>query len=105
MNGAHRDLPVLTHLFPNRRFSDLFNRYRGGSSLAGRAGSRVFERGRPMRIDMVPIGDNPPESLNVIIEVPVGGEPVKYEFDKKSGALFVDRILQDRKSTRLNSSH
>src|SRR3546814_4482852 len=63
------------------------------SSLAGRAGSRVFERGRPMRIDMVPIGDNPPESLNVIIEVPVGGEPVKYEFDKKSGALFVDRIL------------
>src|SRR3546814_13486107 len=46
-----------------------------------------------MRIDMVPIGDNPPESLNVIIEVPVGGEPVKYEFDKKSGALFVDRIL------------
>src|SRR3546814_2905656 len=59
-----------------------FNRYSAGSSLAGRAGSRVFERGRPMRIDMVPIGDNPPESLNVIIEVPVGGEPVKYEFDR-----------------------
>jgi inorganic pyrophosphatase len=46
-----------------------------------------------MRIDMIPVGDNPPESLNVIIEVPVGGEPVKYEFDKASGALFVDRIL------------
>ena len=46
-----------------------------------------------MRIDMIPTGDNPPESLNVIIEVPVGGEPVKYEFDKASGALFVDRIL------------
>ena len=46
-----------------------------------------------MRIDMIPVGDNPPESLNVIIEVPVGGEPVKYEFDKESGALFVDRIL------------
>jgi len=46
-----------------------------------------------MRIDLIPVGDNPPESLNVIIEVPVGGEPVKYEFDKKSGALFVDRIL------------
>ena len=29
-----------------------------------------------MRIDMIPTGDNPPESLNVIIEVPVGGEPV-----------------------------
>ena len=46
-----------------------------------------------MRIDMIPTGDNPPESLNVVIEVPIGGEPVKYEFDKASGALFVDRIL------------
>src|SRR5690606_38280758 len=46
-----------------------------------------------MRIEHIPVGDNPPESLNVIIEVPTGGEPVKYEFDKQSGALFVDRIL------------
>ena len=46
-----------------------------------------------MDINKIPIGDNPPESLNVVIEVPVGGEPVKYEFDKASGALFVDRIL------------
>ena len=46
-----------------------------------------------MDITKIPIGDNPPESLNVIIEVPVNGEPVKYEFDKASGALFVDRIL------------
>jgi inorganic pyrophosphatase len=46
-----------------------------------------------MNIDLIPVGDDPPNSLNVIIEVPVGGEPVKYEFDKKSGALFVDRIL------------
>jgi inorganic pyrophosphatase len=46
-----------------------------------------------MNIDLIPVGDSPPDSLNVIIEVPVGGEPVKYEFDKKSGALFVDRIL------------
>jgi inorganic pyrophosphatase len=46
-----------------------------------------------MRIDMIPIGEDPPHSLNVIIEVPLGGEPVKYEFDKASGALFVDRIL------------
>ena len=46
-----------------------------------------------MNIDLIPAGDNPPESLNVIIEVPIGGEPVKYEFDKASGALFVDRIL------------
>ena len=46
-----------------------------------------------MRIVFIPTGENPPESLNVIIEVPTGGEPVKYEFDKVSGALFVDRIL------------
>ena len=46
-----------------------------------------------MRIDLIPVGDDPPRSVNVIIEVPVGGEPVKYEFDKASGALFVDRIL------------
>ena len=46
-----------------------------------------------MRIDLIPIGKNPPDDLNVIIEVPTGGEPVKYEFDKASGALFVDRIL------------
>jgi inorganic pyrophosphatase len=46
-----------------------------------------------MRIDLVPVGDDPPNSLNVLVEVPIGGEPVKYEFDKASGALFVDRIL------------
>ncbi len=46
-----------------------------------------------MRIDLIPAGDNPPETLNVLIEVPIGGEPVKYEFDKASGALYVDRIL------------
>jgi inorganic pyrophosphatase len=46
-----------------------------------------------MRIDLIPVGDNPPEEINVIIEVPIGGEPVKYELDKDSGALFVDRIL------------
>ncbi|MEY4502319.1 MAG: hypothetical protein RIS52_2209, partial [Pseudomonadota bacterium] len=46
-----------------------------------------------MRIDLIPAGDNPPDSLNVLIEVPIGGEPVKYEIDKASGALFVDRIL------------
>src|SRR5207253_8899309 len=46
-----------------------------------------------MNISLIPTGDNPPENINVVIEVPVGGEPVKYEFDKVSGALFVDRIL------------
>lgn len=46
-----------------------------------------------MRIDAIPTGKNPPEDVNVIIEVPIGGEPIKYEMDKASGALFVDRFL------------
>ena len=47
----------------------------------------------PMDISKISVGENAPDNLNVIIEVPTGGEPVKYEFDKASGALFVDRIL------------
>ncbi|NKB29044.1 MAG: inorganic diphosphatase [Rhodobacteraceae bacterium] len=46
-----------------------------------------------MDINAIPIGENPPEDINVIIEVPIGGEPIKYELDKASGALFVDRFL------------
>ncbi|MEL6734295.1 MAG: inorganic diphosphatase [Pseudomonadota bacterium] len=46
-----------------------------------------------MRIDAISIGHNPPEDINVIVEVPVGGEPIKYEMDKASGAMFVDRFL------------
>src|ERR1041384_5117237 len=46
-----------------------------------------------MDISKTPTGKTPPEDLNVVIEVPTGGEPGKYEFDKASGALFVDRIL------------
>ncbi|MCB1473647.1 MAG: inorganic diphosphatase [Rhodobiaceae bacterium] len=46
-----------------------------------------------MRIDAIAIGINPPEDINVIIEVPVGGEPVKYEMDKEAGTMFVDRFL------------
>jgi len=46
-----------------------------------------------MRIDAIPIGKNPPHDVNVIIEVPVGGEPIKYELDKEAGALYVDRFL------------
>ncbi|MFZ4805913.1 MAG: inorganic diphosphatase [Hyphomicrobiaceae bacterium] len=46
-----------------------------------------------MRIDAVLTGNNPPEDINVIVEVPVGGEPIKYEMDKASGTLFVDRFL------------
>jgi inorganic pyrophosphatase len=46
-----------------------------------------------MRIDQIPIGVNPPHDVNVLVECPLGGEPIKYELDKDSGALFVDRIL------------
>jgi inorganic pyrophosphatase len=46
-----------------------------------------------MRLDAIKIGNNPPHDINVVIEVPVGGEPIKYEMDKPSGALFVDRFL------------
>ena len=46
-----------------------------------------------MDITRIPIGRAPPFDLNVIVEVPAGGEPVKYEMDKASGALFVDRFL------------
>ena len=46
-----------------------------------------------MRIDAISIGKNPPEDVNVIIEVPIGGEPIKYELDKASGTLVVDRFL------------
>jgi inorganic pyrophosphatase len=46
-----------------------------------------------MRIEAIPTGKNPPHDVNVIIEVPVGGEPIKYEMDKEAGTLFVDRFL------------
>jgi inorganic pyrophosphatase len=46
-----------------------------------------------MRIDAVSTGKNPPHEVNVIVEVPVGGEPIKYEMDKEAGTLVVDRFL------------
>ncbi len=46
-----------------------------------------------MDMSKIPAGENPPTDINVIIEVPLGGEPIKYELDKDSGAMFVDRFL------------
>lgn len=46
-----------------------------------------------MRIDAIAIGKNPPEDINVVVEVPVGGQPIKYEMDKDAGTLVVDRFL------------
>lgn len=46
-----------------------------------------------MRLDAIAAGEDPPHDINVIIEVPIGGEPIKYEMNKASGALVVDRFL------------
>jgi inorganic pyrophosphatase len=46
-----------------------------------------------LRLDAISIGRNPPEEVNVVVEVPVGGEPIKYEMDKAAGTLVVDRFL------------
>jgi len=46
-----------------------------------------------MEMKKIKVGENPPFDINVIIEVPLGGEPIKYEMDKESGAMFVDRFL------------
>ncbi len=49
-----------------------------------------------MNIDKIPAGKNPPKDINVVIEIPGGaggGAPVKYEIDKESGAVFVDRVV------------
>jgi inorganic pyrophosphatase len=46
-----------------------------------------------MDIREIPAGRNPPTDINVFIEIPLGGTPVKYELDKASGALMVDRFL------------
>lgn len=46
-----------------------------------------------MSLNKVPSGRNLPDDFNVIIEIPMHGEPVKYEVDKESGAIFVDRFM------------
>ncbi|MDB5487468.1 MAG: ppa, partial [Reyranella sp.] len=46
-----------------------------------------------MNLNAIAIGHRPPDDVNAIIEVPIGGEPIKYEMDKAAGALVVDRFL------------
>jgi inorganic pyrophosphatase len=46
-----------------------------------------------MRIDAISIGNDPPHDVNVLIEVPLGGQPIKYELNKDAGTLVVDRFL------------
>jgi Inorganic pyrophosphatase len=47
----------------------------------------------PCALDAIALGVNPPDDVNVVIEVPIGGEPIKYEMDKAAGTLVVDRFL------------
>ncbi|MFO0030197.1 MAG: inorganic diphosphatase [Pseudomonadota bacterium] len=46
-----------------------------------------------MALERVPTGRDVPDEVNVIIEIPMNAEPVKYEVDKDTGAIFVDRVL------------
>jgi len=46
-----------------------------------------------MAFNNVPTGKDVPNDFNVIIEIPMQGDPVKYEVDKESGAIFVDRFM------------
>ncbi|MDA8253464.1 MAG: inorganic diphosphatase [Rhodospirillales bacterium] len=46
-----------------------------------------------MRLEAIAIGVNPPDDVNVVVEVGIGGEPIKYEMDKAAGTLVVDRFL------------
>jgi len=46
-----------------------------------------------MNIEKLPVGENPPEEVNVVVEIPAGLVGVKYEIDKDSGALLVDRFM------------
>ena len=46
-----------------------------------------------MGLDLVPAGREVPDEINVVIEIPKDADPVKYEVDKASGAIFVDRVL------------
>ena len=53
----------------------------------------VREKGNAMNFDAIAIGHSPPDDVNVVVEVPLGGEPIKYEMDKAAGTLVVDRFL------------
>jgi len=46
-----------------------------------------------MQLERIASGKNPPHDVNVLVEVPIGGEPIKYEIDKDAGVLVVDRFL------------
>ena len=67
----------------------------GLSGSAAAAHSKKTPRCEPsMNVDYVSIGRNPPEEVNAVIEVPIGGEPIKYEMDKEAGTLRPNGVLK-----------
>ena len=63
--------------------------------MSGRHTTPTAGRGKrtELNIDKISIGENPPDDINVLIEIPAGGAPVKYELEKESGVMYVDRFL------------
>lgn len=55
-----------------------------------------------MSLDRVPAGGKLPEEFNVVVEIPMNADPVKYEVDKASGAVFVDRFMMTAMHYPLN---
>jgi len=68
-------------------------RGRGGDFWYEQGENQPFEEAVRMPLSKISVGHNPPVDINVIIENPMGGDPVKYEMDKDSGIMFVDRFL------------
>jgi inorganic pyrophosphatase len=54
---------------------------------------KLFIRSEFMDLSKIPVGEHPPHDINVVIEVPQHADPIKYELDKASGAVFVDRFM------------
>ncbi|WP_039458847.1 inorganic diphosphatase [Candidatus Jidaibacter acanthamoebae] len=46
-----------------------------------------------MNLEKIKVGNHPPDDIHVVIEVPMNSDPVKYEYDKEVGAIFVDRFM------------
>src|ERR1700740_2902440 len=63
----------------------------GGPSVSSYRPSEVPRP--PVSPDRLPAGRNVPNDCNVIIEIPMRGDPIKYEVDKETGAVFVDRFM------------
>lgn len=77
---------------------DRFHRVDADAALHNQACGSIIPAcisslGNHMSLDLVPTGNRVPDDVNVVIEIPMNAEPVKYEVDKKSGAIFVDRLL------------